>query len=40
MVSDTENLDNAFEDIKDNNRIEVESNLIIDFNEKNPFGEL
>jgi hypothetical protein len=32
-------LDNAFEDIIDNNRIQTEANGIIDFSEKNPFGE-
>ena len=31
--------DNAFEDIIDNNRIQSESNNIIDFTEINPFGE-
>jgi len=32
-------LDNAFEDIIDNNRIQTEANSIIDFSETNPFGE-
>jgi hypothetical protein len=32
-------MDNAFEDIIDNNRIENESDAIIDFTEHNPFGE-
>jgi hypothetical protein len=32
-------LDNAFEDIIDNNRIQTEADGIIDFSEKNPFGE-
>ena len=32
-------LDNAFEDIIDNNRIQTEANGIIDFSETNPFGE-
>jgi hypothetical protein len=32
-------LDNAFEDIIDNNRIQTEANGIIDFTEVNPFGE-
>lgn len=31
--------DNAFEDIIDNNRIQVEGEGIIDFSETNPFGE-
>ena len=38
-VSDTATMDNAFEDIVDNNRIEGESDSIIDFSEVNPFGE-
>ena len=38
-VSDTSTMDNAFEDIIDNNRIETESDAIIDFTEHNPFGE-
>ena len=38
-VSDTSTMDNAFEDIVDNNRIETESDAIIDFTEHNPFGE-
>jgi hypothetical protein len=37
--SDTVIMDNAFEDIIDNNRIETESDLILDWTEKNPFGE-
>jgi hypothetical protein len=32
-------LDNAFEDIIDNNRIQAEANAIIDFTDTNPFGE-
>jgi len=32
-------LDNAFEDIIDNNRIQAEANAIIDFSDTNPFGE-
>ena len=32
-------LDNAYEDIIDNNRIQTEANGIIDFSETNPFGE-
>ena len=32
-------LDNAFEDIIDNNRIQAEANSIIDFTDTNPFGE-
>jgi len=38
-VSDTITMDNAFEDIIDNNRIQNESDSIIDFTEVNPFGE-
>jgi hypothetical protein len=38
-VSDTATMDNAFEDIVDNNRIETESDAILDFTEHNPFGE-
>ena len=38
-VSDTATMDDAFEDIVDNNRIEAESDSIIDFTEVNPFGE-
>jgi hypothetical protein len=38
-VDDTTTMDNAFEDIQDNNRIETESDSIIDFTETNPFGE-
>ena len=38
-VSDTATMDDAFEDIIDNNRIETESDGIIDFSEVNPFGE-
>ena len=32
-------MNNAFEDIQDNVRIESESDSIIDFTESNPFGE-
>ena len=32
-------MDDAFEDIIDNNRIENEADAIIDFTEHNPFGE-
>jgi hypothetical protein len=32
-------LDNPFEDIIDNNRIQTESDEILDWSEKNPFGE-
>jgi hypothetical protein len=38
-VSDTALMNDAFEDIVDNNRIETESDSILDFTEKNPFGE-
>lgn len=37
--SEDEPMDNAFETIDDNTRIQAESDLIIDWNEKNPFGE-
>lgn len=39
VSSDTATMDNAFEDIIDNNRIETESDAILDWTEKNPFGE-
>lgn len=39
LSSDTATMDNAFEDIIDNNRIETESDSILDFTEHNPFGE-
>ena len=38
-TSDTATMDNAFEDVIDNNRIETEADAIIDFTEHNPFGE-
>jgi len=38
-TSDTATMDDAFEDIVDNNRIETESDAILDFTEHNPFGE-
>jgi hypothetical protein len=38
-VSDTATMDDAFEDVVDNNRIETESDSILDFTEHNPFGE-
>lgn len=38
-VSDTSTMDNAFEDVVDNNRIESEADAILDFTEHNPFGE-
>ena len=38
-ADDLDNMDNVFEDIQDNNRIESESDSIIDFTEINPFGE-
>jgi len=38
-VSDTATMDNAFEDVVDNNRFETESDSILDFTEHNPFGE-
>jgi hypothetical protein len=39
IISDFATLDNAFEDIIDNNRIQTESDEILDWSEKNPFGE-
>jgi len=39
VVSDTATMDNAFEDIVDNNRIENEADAILDWTETNPFGE-
>jgi len=39
-VDDFANDDNIFEDITDNKRIQVEADDIIDFSEKNPFGEV
>ena len=38
-TSDTATMDNAFEDVVDNNRIETEADAVIDFTEINPFGE-
>ena len=38
-TSDTATMDNAFEDVVDNNRIEGEADNVIDFTEHNPFGE-
>ena len=38
-VNDTAYMNNAFDDIQDNVRIETESDSIIDFTETNPFGE-
>ena len=38
-ISDTATMNNAFEDVVDNARIESESDGIIDFTENNPFGE-
>ena len=37
-TDDKVNFDTAFEDIADNNRIETESDLILDWTETNPFG--
>lgn len=37
--SDLATMNNAFEDIVDNNRIETESDTILDWTERNPFGE-
>jgi hypothetical protein len=39
LADDTYNLNNTFEDIVDNARIQTESNAVIDWTEKNPFGE-
>lgn len=39
LVDDSTPLNNSFEDIIDNTRIETESDGIIDFTEVNPFGE-
>jgi len=39
VVDDTAYMNDAFEDIQDNARIESESDSIIDFTEVNPFGE-
>jgi hypothetical protein len=39
IVSDFATMDNAFEDIIDNNRLETEGADILDWTEKNPFGE-
>jgi spore coat polysaccharide biosynthesis protein SpsF (cytidylyltransferase family) len=38
-ISDTATMNNAFEDVVDNARIESEADGIIDFTENNPFGE-
>jgi len=39
VISDTATMNNAFEDIIDNNRIQTESDSILDWTETNPFGE-
>ena len=39
LQSDFATMDNIFEDIVDNNRIQTESDLILDWTERNPFGE-
>lgn len=39
VISDLAPMDNAFEDIVDNNRIETEADAILDWTETNPFGE-
>jgi hypothetical protein len=39
VVNDTVEMNNAFEDIIDNNRIQEEGLSVIDWTEKNPFGE-
>ena len=38
-ADDTATMNTAFEDIVDNNRIEVGGDGILDFSETNPFGE-
>jgi len=40
VTSDTVVMDDIFEDLVDNNRIETESDVIVDWSEKNPFGEI
>jgi len=40
LSDDNTPFDNMFEDIADNNRLQTESDLIIDFTESNPFGEV
>jgi hypothetical protein len=39
LQSDFATMDNIFEDVVDNNRIQTESDLILDWTERNPFGE-
>lgn len=39
VVSQLVEMDNAFEDLQDNNRFETEGATILDWTEKNPFGE-
>lgn len=39
VVSEYVEMDNVFEDIIDNNRIQTESADVLDWTEKNPFGE-
>ena len=39
LYSDMTTMDNAFEDIQDNNRIKVAAEPLIDFSQTNPFGE-
>jgi len=39
VISDTAPMNDAFEDIVDNNRIETEADAILDWTETNPFGE-
>ena len=39
-TSDTATMNNAFEDVVDNFRIETEADAVIDFTESNPFGEV
>lgn len=39
VISDTATMNDAFEDIVDNNRIEGEADAILDWTETNPFGE-
>ena len=39
LFRSTTTMDNAFEDIVDNNRVETEADAILDWTERNPFGE-
>jgi len=39
LINDFASMDNAFQDIIDNNRIQNEADAILDWTERNPFGE-